>query len=86
MPMIGLAYRDFAGGRVLTGSPTVSANDLPVAIVGSLVQSHRIFHYNVTMAVGFPAVTVEDIDVCIMGSIASCGHALISTGTNVEVG
>jgi uncharacterized Zn-binding protein involved in type VI secretion len=86
MPMIGRAFTDRAGGQVTTGSPTVSANDLPVAMVGSLVQAHSIFHNNVTMAAGFPSVTVGDIPVCVMGSVASCGHALITTCTNVEVG
>lgn len=85
MPMIGRAFADRAGGQITTGSRSVSANDLPVAMVGSLVSSHSIFHFNVTMAVGFPAVTVEDIPVCRMGDAASCGDLLVST-SNVEVG
>lgn len=86
MPMIGRAFVDWAGGQVTTGSRSVSANDLPVAMIGSLVASHSLHHTNVTMTVGYPSVTVEDTPACIMGSVASCGHALLATCTNVEVG
>lgn len=85
MPGIG-RVGDFAGGQIMVGCMSVSANDLPVSRIGSQISSHgRNEHEYAQMTNGFSGVTVEDIPVCITGNVASCGHVLISN-SDVEVG
>jgi uncharacterized Zn-binding protein involved in type VI secretion len=77
---------DSAGGKVITGSFSVKINNLPVVLVGSIIQDHgRNEHDAAKMIYGFKGVEVENIAVCMAGDIASCGHPLISN-SNVEVG
>lgn len=85
MPSIG-RQGDHAGGVVLNGSQSVSANDLPVARFGSTIQDHGNDRHNrATMVTANELVTAEDIPVCCTGNIASCGHPLVSN-SDVEVG
>ena len=87
MPSIGRVGADFAGGGViLNGCASVTANDLPVARFGSIVQDHGINEHNrANMVTANESVTAEDSPVCCTGSVASCGHILISS-SDVEVG
>ena len=86
MPSIGRAYVDSAGGKIITGAPSVQINNAPAARLGSLVQDHgRFEHDHAQMIVGFNGVEVENLPVCTTGMKASCGHPLISN-SNVEAG
>lgn len=86
MPAVGLVYKDTAGGRLLTGSSSVYVNDLPVVVLGSLVEDHGLDeHDNAKMAVGYFGVQFDNKPICTAGMKATCGHPLISN-SNVEVG
>jgi hypothetical protein len=86
MPSIGRVGADFAGGVILNGCASVTANDLPVVRLGSFVKDHGINEHNrATMATAIESVTAEDIPVCCSGCVATCGHPLVSS-SDVEVG
>lgn len=87
MPSVGIAFAStVGGGTVLTGYPSVLANDLPIVVVGSVIADHgRNEHSSAKMIVGYPSVLAGDIPICRLGDNASCGHPLIS-GSNVEAG
>lgn len=80
------AGTDVAGGPIITGSPTVYANEKPVVRVGDIVGQHgRPPHARATMATGSTSVFANNKKVCKEGDIASCGHP--ATGSsNVFVG
>jgi uncharacterized Zn-binding protein involved in type VI secretion len=86
MPSLGGVGNAIAGGRVVTGSQSVTVNDLPVVIIGSNVAGHgRDEHSGPVMVTGSQSVTVGDIGVCVYGNHASCGHAM-TCNSDVEVG
>jgi uncharacterized Zn-binding protein involved in type VI secretion len=83
---VGRAYGDSAGGKILIGTQSVQANDLPLARLGSWVQSHGDNeHSNATMVSASSTVQAENIYICRSGDSASCGDVLISN-SNVEIG
>lgn len=83
---VGRAYGDFAGGKVLIGTPSVQANDLPLARLGSWVQGHGDDeHSGARMVSASSTVQAENIYICRNGDVASCGDKLISN-SNVEAG
>lgn len=88
MPGLGVArVGDVAGGPVLNGANTVKCNGLPVAQLGSVVGPHgNAPHNGSTIVVGSNTVKAEGLPVARFGDIASCGHALASTSTNVTCG
>lgn len=83
---VGRAYGDYAGGKVLSGTQSVQVNDLPVARLGSWIQSHgQDEHSNARMVSASSTVQAENIYICRSGDSASCGDTLISS-SNVEAG
>lgn len=67
--------QDVAGGAIIGGSPTVFANNKPVARVGDPVAGHgRGAHRGPSMAVGSSNVFTNNIATCRAGDTATCGH------------
>lgn len=79
------AGTDVAGGAIIQGSPTVFANNKPVARIGDAVAGHgRGPHRGPTMASGSGNVFTNNIATCRAGDTATCGHAS-SGSSNVFV-
>ena len=69
------AGQDVAGGAIIQGSPSVFANNKPVARIGDRVAGHGDSpHSGPVMATGSGNVFTNNIKTCRAGDIASCGH------------
>lgn len=81
MPGISRTNNDVAGGTIVSGSPTVFANNKPVARVGDSVAGHgRSPHSGPVMASGSGNVFTNNIQTCRAGDVATCGHASSGSG------
>lgn len=78
---------DSAGGKIISGANSVSADGLLIALLNSPVQGHGTGRHGGTprMVEGSASVECEARPVCRLGDHASCGHPLTSS-SSVEVG
>ena len=73
--------KDHAGGLLITGSPTVFANDHPVVRLLDRVAPHgKRRHRSAYIITTSPDVYVNNIKTCRQGDLANCGH--IATGSS----
>ena len=78
---------DVAGGTIINGATTVTANGIPLAQLGSAVAPHgKSPHSGNVITNGSNSVTAEGIPVARLGDIASCGHAIANASTDVTAG
>jgi len=78
---------DVAGGAIINGANTVTANGIPIAQLGSVVAPHgESPHSGNVITNGSDSVTAEGIPVARLGDIASCGHAISNASTDVIAG
>jgi uncharacterized Zn-binding protein involved in type VI secretion len=86
--MTGVArIGDIAGGAIINGANTVTADGLPVAQLGSGVAGHGPApHSGNVIIVGSNTVTAEGIPVARLGDAASCGDVIASASTTVIAG
>lgn len=81
MPGISRTNNDVAGGTIVSGSPTVFANNNPVARIGDAVAGHgRGPHRGPAMASGSGNVFTNNIPTCRAGDTATCGHPSSGSG------
>jgi uncharacterized Zn-binding protein involved in type VI secretion len=77
---------DVVGGAILSGRPTVRANNIPVACIGDAITPHgRGIHAAAVLASGSPNVFAGNIPVSRIGDSANCGHNVTSGQKNVFV-
>lgn len=81
---IGDAHSD--GGVVSTGSPTVRANNIPVARIGDQAPCPQRNHGVPTIVTGSATVRVNNIPVARIGSSLSCGAVMVQGSPTVRVG
>lgn len=73
------------GGHVVTGSPTVTINNLPLARVGDLATC--TIHGSVIIISGSSSSNVGGHQIARLGDICSCGAILVAPGsTNATCG
>lgn len=78
---------DIAGGVIVNGATTVTANGVPVAQLGSVVAGHGIGpHAGAVIVVGSATVYAEGIPVARLGDAASCGDVISNASPNVTSG
>ena len=78
---------DVAGGAIINGANTVTANGIPVAQLGSVVTPHgKPPHSASVIAVGSSTVFAEGIPVARLGDAATCGDVIANASTNVTSG
>ena len=78
---------DVAGGAIINGATSVTANGIPLAQLGSIVSPHgKSPHSGNVITNGSNTVTAEGIPVARLGDIASCGHAISNASTDVTAG
>lgn len=76
---------DGGGDIANTVQNTVFANNLPVAVDGSVVNGHGL-HFPTSTANGSPTVFINGIPVNRQGDEDECGHARDQGSPNVFVG
>lgn len=78
---------DIAGGAIINGATTVTANGLPVAQLGSAVTPHGPApHSGNVIVVGSNTVLAEGIPIARLGDAASCGDVIANASPNVIAG
>lgn len=78
---------DVAGGVIVNGATTVTANGLPIAQLGSVVAGHGIGpHAGSVIAVGSATVYAEGIPIARLGDAAACGDVIANASPNVTSG
>jgi len=78
---------DIAGGAIITGANTVTANGIPVAQLGSVVSPHgKAPHSGNVIVNGSKSVTAEGIPIARFGDVASCGDTIADASPNVTAG
>jgi uncharacterized Zn-binding protein involved in type VI secretion len=79
---------DFVGAPIIsTIIPTVTAEALPVAVIGSPITPHNSEPVHIAVvATGSSTVTVGGIGVSKVGGVGSCGHPQTTGSPTVTVG
>lgn len=79
------------GGEIVRGAATVFSNNKPVGLHVSDITPHSPYgkphppHKSAKTTDGSPTVFCEGVPVLRVGSGNSCGHKIITGGTNVYV-
>lgn len=86
--MTGVArVGDVAGGAIINGATTVTADGIPVAQLGSAVSPHGPPpHSGNVIVVGSGTVYAEGIPIARLGDAASCGDVIAVASTTVIAG
>ncbi len=72
---------------IITASPNVTANGLPMAHVGSVMKPHScLFTHSGSVSVGSSTVSVNGHPVARIGDAISCGGVIETGGYSVLVG
>lgn len=75
---------DIAGGAIINGATTVTANGVPLAQLGSTVAGHGVGpHAGSVIVNGANTVTAEGIPVARLGDVASCGDVIANASPDV---
>jgi uncharacterized Zn-binding protein involved in type VI secretion len=78
---------DIAGGPIINGATTVTANGIPVAQLGSVVSPHgKAPHSNSVIIAGSATVLAEGIPIARLGDAATCGHVIANASPNIIAG
>tara|TARA_R100001463_G_scaffold10021_2_gene29677 strand:+ start:76 stop:345 length:270 start_codon:yes stop_codon:yes gene_type:complete len=79
---------DFVGAPIICSIVnTVTAESLPVAVIGSPITPHNSEPVHIaTVVTGSATVTVGGIGVSKIGSVGSCGHPQTTGSATVTVG
>jgi uncharacterized Zn-binding protein involved in type VI secretion len=77
-----------AGGGIIRGASTVSANGIAVGLHPSSITAHwpwKWLHSMATTTEGSPTVFAEGSPVLRVGSGNNCGHSIVSGSPDVNV-